>query len=661
MNLASLLESLAPRVGAPPWPTRTLGPAPAIRQVAAPPEPVALRPVTPRELAAARALLRDRREDVSVDPEPIDVEVLGGLDASEAFALRQLFAVRPHLARGSEDGWDRIDRWLLQRRGLEAASVVSARSRSALWVRDAALVPVMVERTLDHLERGPAWAFLSRHADLAAAWAVRAALGSGERDRDRGAALLSWLASSGREDVLDQALGRLPLATAREDLAPVLATPHVEGVPCRLPRRFPGPLGEDALPPLVTNAGDVLARELAALAIRALAEGAVIGASAVEAAMKEELTPASLDALGTALIDAWMVERAPSTTWVFDVAARLGGEPTVRALVAARRTLARKKDPHELRALDALALATDDLAVFELGRLTEVERHGPRRTRAWTALRRVARERGTTPERLIETTLPSLGLDPRGERTIDGVILEVGPALRVSVRGEGSKAAVRAASELEADVRAVAARAARRLERAMCDARPIALDTVLRMQAHPIVRRVVEALIWQDESRAAFRFAEDGSTATIEDDPRPAPQGSVRVAHPSGLAADARARWASLLASYELLQPFPQLARPVHALGPTTTFDAAIPAVRVHALVGRGFRLDWAGDELVKTLPSGHTLRLRLSPPFEPRADPREQGTLSLRTEVEDARGSSVAASALEAAVVSELLELLGR
>ena len=133
------------------WPERATSPAPAVRQVSLVGDKAALatlqptRPLGPREVLAARALLNDRRtEPTEVDPEPIDVEVLLALPTTEALQLRQLLAVRPMLARGSEASWLRVDQAILARHGIEAASVVVSRPGSALFVRDASLVTSMM-------------------------------------------------------------------------------------------------------------------------------------------------------------------------------------------------------------------------------------------------------------------------------------------------------------------------------------------------------------------------------------------------------------------------------------------------------------------------------------------------------------------------------------
>jgi hypothetical protein len=63
---------------------------------------------------------------------------------------------------------------------------------------------------------------------------------------------------------------------------------------------------------------------------------------------------------------------------------------------------------------------------------------------------------------------------------------------------------------------------------------------------------------------ATFRVAEDGSLATIDDDRFVVPEGAqVLLPHAAHLDEPTRTRWSTVLADYELLQPFAQLARPV--------------------------------------------------------------------------------------------------
>jgi hypothetical protein len=112
-----------------------------------------------------------------------------------------------------------------------------------------------------------------------------------------------------------------------------------------------------------------------------------------------------------------------------------------------------------------------------------------------------------------------------------------------------------------------------RLERAMCTERTIARDVFLEhFVAHPWMLHLTRRLVWaiaNDDGASTttgttFRVAEDGSLATIDDDPFLLPEGArVSIPHAARLDDATRTRWSTVLADYELLQPFAQLARPV--------------------------------------------------------------------------------------------------
>jgi hypothetical protein len=70
-------------------------------------------------------------------------------------------------------------------------------------------------------------------------------------------------------------------------------------------------------------------------------------------------------------------------------------------------------------------------------------------------------------------------------------------------------------------------------------------------------------VVWLDRARGlTVRIAEDGSFATIDDEPVDV-EGTLGIAHVLELSESDVARWSALFADYALLQPFAQLARPV--------------------------------------------------------------------------------------------------
>jgi hypothetical protein len=95
---------------------------------------------------------------------------------------------------------------------------------------------------------------------------------------------------------------------------------------------------------------------------------------------------------------------------------------------------------------------------------------------------------------------------------------------------------------------------------------------------------------------AEFRVAEDRTLADVDDNTVPVPDGPIRIAHPLDLTGTLES-WSEVFGDYEILQPFPQLGRPVYTLteeerasSRLTRFEGAtVPARAVLGLERRGW------------------------------------------------------------------------
>ena len=144
---------------------------------------------------------------------------------------------------------------------------------------------------------------------------------------------------------------------------------------------------------------------------------------------------------------------------------------------------------------------------------------------------------------------------------------------------DAAASAQRRFAELKKDAKTFAVRQAARLEKAMVSGAPLVgggvSGGVHRASAAAVagaafgvgrVRRRRSCL------RAAFRIAEDGTLADVADehfefgpDMAAGRGGAIGVVHPVQLAAELP-RWAEICHDYEIIQPFPQVGRPVFAL-----------------------------------------------------------------------------------------------
>ena len=391
--------------------------------------------------------------------------------------------------------------------------------------------------------------------------------------------------------------------------------------------------------------------------------------------------PLSLDELAVAVLDRWQAAGEPTTDlWVLDCAALLGGERAVREVATRVRSWARgaeaprhawDEDEHRLvlvasgdrgwglarAGILALGGAGSDLA---LTLLDDLARNGSAtwlRKEASAALESAGKKRGGgKPLRaaaLSDDIVPDLGLDGDGKTTIDlgtrvfsvtfdetltarlldaeGVIQKSFPRARKdddAVKYARAKARFQG---LTKDATAVARQQASQLETAMCTRHAWTLEAfVTRFVAHPLLRHLSRGLVWATpEPWRTFRIAEDRTFADEHDQACVLePAARVVLVHPIDLDAASRARWAALVADYELIQPLPQLARETFTL--TAEGERHDPIGRAAGRPtsrGRLFQLarrGWAArasggmiDEYFRELPSGAHAHIAISPPLQ--------------------------------------------
>ncbi|GAA2440351.1 hypothetical protein GCM10010191_65070 [Actinomadura vinacea] len=420
----------------------------------------------------------------------------------------------------------------------------------------------------------------------------------------------------------------------------------------------------------------------------------------------DALDPASLARFGWALFEHGRSVGEESRT-VWTQLCWTGDEETMRRLGAmARAATGQSHIKMPLNGLEVLAASGSDVAVLQLHLVADKARPKRLKNKAGKLLNQVAQARGLTLEQLADRMVPDFGLDGA-----DGMTLDYGPRsfrvgfdeqlrpvvyddkgkLRKSLPKPGvqddpelAPAAHRAFSGLKKDVRGVAADLVRRLERAMVQQRRWSTDDFRRLFVeHPLVCHLVRRLVWlhEQDGRAttAFRVAEDRSFADADDEALTLPDsGAVLIAHPLRLGETAAA-WSELFADYEILQPFPQLGRPVDALTDEEGAGDRIERfsgveVGVGALLRlerQGWRRDAAGEGGVQTSirfdsPNGLTIILDVYPgfPVTAPADWEEQTLDSLWIADHDAydygtKKSKATFAGLDDVTASEVLRAL--
>ncbi|MFD0903319.1 DUF4132 domain-containing protein [Actinomadura sediminis] len=318
--------------------------------------------------------------------------------------------------------------------------------------------------------------------------------------------------------------------------------------------------------------------------------------------------PSSLAGFAWGLFEAWRDAGFPARDrFVMRALARFGDAGTVRRLapLAAGWTAPDAYD-RVWEALRALAEIGGDAAETHLNDIAMRARTKTVRRAARQRLGELAEARGLTADALADRLVPDLGLDGAG-----GLVLDYGPRRFTAVVDErlvpfvvddhgrvrktlptaGVKddpvlaaAARERFARLKKDVGVVAADRIARLEQAMLDGRSwTPAEFGAHLVRHPLVGPIARRLVWRAATGVSFRVAEDGTCADAADERVDLPaDAAVTLAHPVRLGEDELKAWSALFADYEILQPFPQLERPVHALT-----AAERDACRLDRLTGR--------------------------------------------------------------------------
>ncbi|HEU5029790.1 MAG TPA: DUF4132 domain-containing protein, partial [Spirillospora sp.] len=440
-------------------------------------------------------------------------------------------------------------------------------------------------------------AWFTRHGLAGVPALLPPALGKAGAERRAAEAALRFVASQhGASGIVDAA--RAHGDKAAEAIEALLAVDPLEILPAKIPA-----VGDWAdvrmLPQILLRDGERALPDAAAahvLTMLAMSKPGEVYAGIDT--VRELCDPASLAEFGWALFRRWEAGGAPSKDgWALAQLGWLGDDGTVRRLTPVIR--AWPGDGGHAKAvtgLDVLAEIGTDVALMHLHSIAQKVKFKGLRTRAQEKIAEVAAGLELTPEQLADRLVPDFGLDDAGTMTLDygprRFVVGFDEQLRPYVADEDGKrrkalpkpgakddpelapAAYKAFSTLKKDVRTVAAGLIARLETAMVRNRRWSLTEFRELLAgHPLVRHVVRRLVWiaveMDQYKSiTFRVAEDGTFAGAHDTALRLPETVVvGVVHPVHLGGTGLvATWAEVFADYEILQPFPQLGRPVHVL-----------------------------------------------------------------------------------------------
>ncbi len=407
--------------------------------------------------------------------------------------------------------------------------------------------------------------------------------------------------------------------------------------------------GVDGFPKKLAPLPDFALQAIAASPVRLAGTETVLPGAAVQricqvlryvkdapilAAARKACPPKDLASLGWEIFERWQAAGAPNKEpWGFTALGRVGDDDTARKLTP----LIRAWPGESLHAratvgLDVLATLGTDVALMNLHGIAQKLKFKGLQEKAREKIAAVAAARGFTADELADRLVPDFDL---GEDS--GNLLDFGPrsftivfdeSLKPQLKGDGGKLlgdlpkpaksddaekadlATERWKALKKDAKVVAAGQVLRLELAMCSERRWKLDVFRTfLVEHPLVIHLVRRLVWgvydAGTLRSTFRVAEDGSFADADDKAVSVADGaSVGIVHRLSLDEKTLVRWSTVLADYEIIQPFDQLGRPTFAptaeekakrvvdhLGPTE-----VRTSRLMGLESRGWRKGEAQD-----------------------------------------------------------------
>ncbi|WP_053732202.1 DUF4132 domain-containing protein [Nocardia sp. NRRL S-836] len=519
-----------------------------------------------------------------------------GYHDNDLFLLAPENEVRPLLAQWQPNYHYGVEEWgkqLAARFGADAVAPLTKLAQSSPAQGGVVLLPFATAEVAavmagwfarTKLPRRWALAWLARHREQAALLLIPAAAGKPGAARRDAEAALRHLHGLG----VDVA-GLAASCGAQAAIDAVLAVNPVDVLPAKLP--VLGDWADVRMLPQVLLRGrtHALPAEASAslLMTAALSKPGEVYAGLPIA--REALDPASLAAFAWAVFEQWYRAGGPSKeSWALHALGWFGDDSTVRKLSPLIRSWpGESQHARAVTALDVLADIGTEVALSHLNGIAEKVKFKGLKTRAQEKVSQIAAELGLSRDQLADRLVPRLGLDDEASLVINygprqfrvgfdeqlkPYVLDPDGKRRKDLPKPGAKDDQELAplehkrfTTLKKDVRTVASDQIQRLERAMVDQRAWTEEefrTVLA--AHPLLWHIVRRLVWITDSGLSFRLAEDRTLADSNDGEVTLPQdATVRVAHPVTLG-DSLAAWGEVFADYEILQPFPQLGRPLH-------------------------------------------------------------------------------------------------
>jgi len=498
--------------------------------------------------------------------------------------------------------------------------------------------------------RKTALTWFGRHGAEAAQLLVPDAVGATGRARTCAEAALRVIASAHDDATVLRAAGSYG-PEAEKVVEALLAADPLDTVPARIPKL--GAWADPVLLPqvLLRDRTRALPLESVGHLLTMLSISRPGEMYAGLTVVRETCDSASLAEFGWAVFERWRTAGLPAKDgWALTALGWIGDDGTVRRLTPLIRAWPGEGGHQRAVAgLDVLAAIGTELALVHLNGIAQRVKFKALKERAREKIQEVAEGLGLSPEQLADRLVPDFGLDEDGSMVLDygprRFVVGFDEQLKPYVKDESGKrrkdlpapgarddaerapAARKRFADLKKDVRTVAGDLIRRLEAAMVTRRGWSAEEFTDLFVrHPLTWHLARRLVWVSDG-TAFRVAEDRTLADVEDGTFELPGGArIHLAHPLELAGTLDA-WAEMFADYEILQPFPQLGRPVYALteeeragSRLTRFEGAtVPTGKVLGLERHGWVREEPQDagiqgSIFRAIGEGHFVVIGLDP-----------------------------------------------
>jgi predicted DNA-binding WGR domain protein len=350
------------------------------------------------------------------------------------------------------------------------------------------------------------------------------------------------------------------------------------------------------LPPLAVS-GKQLKPEHVEIVLGALRASPLAERLPILTALREHGEPATLDAFAWKLFELWLGEGAPSKEkWALHAIGFLGSDACALKLAPMVRVWpGESQHARAVVGLECLRAIGSDVALMQLNGIAQKLKFKGLKNKAQELMEAIAKDRGMTRPELEDRIVPDCDLDEKGSRVFDfgprQFSFALGPDMKPMLRDAagklvgdlpkpGAKDDAEKASDavatwklMKKQIKEVAKIQAERLEQSMVTGRRWkTADFETLLVKHPLMTHLVRLLVLggydeKDKLVGTFRVTEDGTYADSKDEATKL-KGATRVGimHPLDLTDDLRAQWGQVFGDYQILPPFPQLARPVLAL-----------------------------------------------------------------------------------------------